>query len=46
MGYHMQYNIKSHTVNYICVNHYSHPKYTRRVIKAHHDAINRTRIKV
>jgi len=29
MRYHTQYNIKSHIVKYICVYHYSHPKYTR-----------------
>ena len=40
MTYHMQSNIKSHTMKYICVNHYSHPKYTRRVTKAYHDAMN------
>jgi len=46
MRYHIQYNIKSHTAKYICVNHYNHPKYTTRVTKAHHDAMNRIRTQV
>jgi len=46
MRYHIQYNIKSHTVKYICVNHYSHPKYTQRGTKTHHGVMIKTRIKV